>query len=230
MQSPGHSFAEPATSRRSVSGTGVVAPGACSSSSSEPFRRGQPVDVQLEDLGGVRDTDPSPVHRSWSIQTSSASPSTPGSCCTASLLPFPAPSGPIRLRVGPALTGVEHFDPTSACFPILLRGYSPGVGKTKKPTLPRRLLTISKGPAQACQPHAGPHRLEAILLYTSQSRSTPRPQDPCVFLTVTVVVVLVITVVTIQPVPAVITAASGLVLATGTAMRRILDHRPVTSL
>ena len=34
--------------------------------------------------------------------------------------------------IGPALTGVEHFDPTSARFPIMFGGYSPGVRESAR--------------------------------------------------------------------------------------------------
>lgn len=60
MQSPGHSFAESTTSRNSVSGTGVVAPGDWSSSSPALFTYASPSMSRLEDLRGVLDTDPVP--------------------------------------------------------------------------------------------------------------------------------------------------------------------------
>lgn len=55
----------------------------------------------------------------------------------------------------------------------------------------------------------------------SPPRSIPvRP--PSSTITVIVVVILVVVIVAIRPAPAVITATGGLVLATGTAIRRVL--------
>lgn len=34
--------------------------------------------------------------------------------------------------IGPALTGVEHCDPTSGSFPIMFGGYSPGVRESAR--------------------------------------------------------------------------------------------------
>ena len=48
----------------------------------------------------------------------------------SSLLPFPRRAS--DAGIGPALTGVEHFDPTSGRFPIMFGGYSPGVRESAR--------------------------------------------------------------------------------------------------
>lgn len=78
---------------------------------------GQTVDVEFEDSGAYCAQMPSPVQRSWSIQTSSAS-----SCAVIS------PAVPAYVnQMGPTLTGVDRLDDTTVRFLMLLGGYPPEV-------------------------------------------------------------------------------------------------------
>src|SRR6478752_6426552 len=122
MQSPGHSLAESTTSWSIGSGTGVVAPLSWSSSSSALFTYARPSMSSSKTSGAYCTQMPSPVQRSWSIQTSRSCVSlSPGESCCTVMCPA-VPAYPNQLE--PALTGVDRFDDTTGGFPVPKGGYS----------------------------------------------------------------------------------------------------------
>ncbi|GAA3240819.1 hypothetical protein GCM10020256_63240 [Streptomyces thermocoprophilus] len=130
MHSPGHSRAESTTSDSSGNGTGTDAPRSPQQLLALTPHIRQTVDVQLEHLRRVLDTDP--VARTQILVDPDLQRLTAGRALLLnahlSCWCF-VPSRPGTMQ---ALTGVEHFDPTPARFPIMFGGYSPGVRESAR--------------------------------------------------------------------------------------------------